>query len=175
MSAIRPEATAALLRWRDVLVGGALIALGLYWILVAGGLLYWIGFAVVLAGGALTVAGIQRARFRQGGGGPGVVTVVEGRIGYFGPLSGGVIDLEDMTQLRLDPSERPAHWHLRQPGQPELAIPVNAEGADLLFDVFATLPGMRTEYMLRLLEAPGDHPVVIWQAASDPQVRRRLH
>ncbi|MDU8913658.1 hypothetical protein [Aestuariicoccus sp. MJ-SS9] len=172
---IRPEAARTLHRWREALAGAALVLLGLYWVFGVGGLLYWIGFAVACAGAALVVAGFQRARFRSGGGGPGVVTVVEGRIGYFGPLSGGLADLEDLTQLVLDPTSYPPHWQLHRAGQPLLAIPLNAEGADQLFDAFASLPGMRTERMLREMQNAGAAPVVIWRAEHVRQTTLRLH
>ena len=44
---------------------------------------------------------------------------------------------------------------LVQPGQPPLQIPLTATGAEALFDAFATLPGIRTERMLREMRATG--------------------
>lgn len=172
---IRLEVAAALRRWREALTGAAVIALGLYWILVSGGLLFWVGWVALAVGAALIVAGIQRARFRMGGGGAGIVTVVEGRVTYFGPLSGGVIDLDALEQLSIDHSARPAHWMLHQSGQPPIAIPVDAEGADALFDVFAALPGMRTEYLLRVLHRTGDHATVVWRTEQLRKATPRLH
>ena len=173
---IRPAAVAALRRWREALVGLAALVLGLNWIfLPGGGVLHWVGYVVALAGGILVVAGVQRVRFRQGGGGPGIVQVVEGRVSYFGPLSGGIVDLQDLRLLSLDRAAHPAHWLLHVPGQPPLAIPVTAEGADELFDAFATLPGIRTEHMLRQLQAADAHAVVIWQSAETESAIRRLH
>lgn len=172
---IRPEAAAALRRWREVLTGAGVIALGLYWIIVSGGLLFWIGWVALAIGAALVVAGIQRARFRMGGGGAGIVTVVEGRVTYFGPLSGGVIDLDSLEQLSIDHSAKPAHWLMHQPGQPPIAIPVNAEGADALFDIFAALPGIRTEYLLRQMHEGGDHATVVWRTERLRQSTPRLH
>lgn len=163
MSFVRPEAMQSLARWREALFGTGAVALGAWWILGMGGLLYWIGYAVVLAGLALTAAGIQRARFRGANGGAGVVRVDEGQISYFGPLTGGAVARSEMTALMLDRSGKPAHWVLRQPGQPDLHIPINAEGSDDLFDAFAALPGLRTEYMLSQMSASGDQAVVIWQ------------
>ena len=163
MSFVRPEVRAGLWRWREALIGSGLIALGLYWALVVHGLIGWIGWAVVLCGAALAITGIQRARFRGRAGGPGVVTVDEGQIVYFGPMTGGAVAARDLERLTLDPSARPAHWILTEPGQPPLQIPVNAEGADALFDVFATLPGLRTERMLKELQGHSVHPVVIWE------------
>ncbi|MWD26642.1 hypothetical protein E0K89_004045 [Aquicoccus sp. SCR17] len=173
MSFVRPEVRAALWRWREVLVALALALLGIWWVLT-GGLLQWIGVALLLAAGALAVAGVQRGRFRGAGGGPGVVQVVEGQVSYFGPLTGGVASLSDLSELRLDPTARPAHWLLFRPKEPPLAIPVNAEGAEDLFDAFATLPGLRTERMLAELRHSA-HPVVIWQRRSQRSEQLRLH
>lgn len=166
MSFIRPEAVQGLARWREVLVGVLVLSLGAWWVLDAGGLLHWIGYAVGAAGLALIAAGIQRARFRGAKGGAGVVQVDEGQIAYFGPLTGGAVARSEMTALLLDPSSKPTQWVLRQPGQPDLHIPVNAEGADALFDAFAALPGLRMEYMLSRMKMQGDQPTVIWQNAQ---------
>jgi hypothetical protein len=173
---IRPGAVAALARWRDALIGGGLVALGLYWgFFTGGGLLHWIGYAVALGGAVMGYAGVQRGRFRQGGEAPGVVQVVEGRISYFGPLAGGVVDLQALEALSLDPTAKPPHWLLSAPGQPALAIPLGARGAEQLFDVFAALPGIRTEHMLRQMQGGARHPVVIWRAETVHARARRLH
>jgi hypothetical protein len=169
MSFIRPEAQRFFLRWRELLLGLGIALLGLYW--ASGfGVLKWVGVAVTLGGALLAFTGLQRARFRAGQDGPGVVSVDEGRITYYGPLSGGAIDLGEMTLLSLDPVSSPPLWVLHQPGAAELMIPITAAGADTLFDAFATLPGLRTEYMLTQLKAGADHPVVIWQKQAP-----RLH
>ncbi|WP_372885396.1 hypothetical protein [Shimia sp.] len=161
MSFIRPEARAALWRWREVLLGAAVVLLGLYW--ASGfGLLRWLGVAVVVAGLALLMAGVQRGRFRVGQGGLGLVQVDERQITYFAPKGGGVVALEDLFCVLLDGSATPAVWVLHHPGRAELRIPVTAEGADALFDAFAVLPGLRTEHMLAQLRQKPHHPVVIW-------------
>ena len=166
---MRPEASAAIARWREALIGGAVALLGIYW--ASGtGLLKWIGFFLVFAGGALVLAGIQRARFRMAGVGPGVVQVDERQVTYFGPLDGGAVAIGDIQTLTLDTSSVPPVWVLSQPGQGDLHIPVNAEGSDALFDAFAALPGIRTEHMLAQLEQKPDHPVVIWSRPA-----ARLH
>lgn len=175
MSFVRPQVRAALGRWRELLIGAGIAALGLSWVLGPGGLLGWLGWVLIAAGLALVVIGVQRVRFRSGSGGPGVVQVDEGQIAYFGPLTGGAVAISDLTRLCLDPSLKPAHWVLDQPGQPPLFIPVNATGADALFDVFARLPGLRTETMLTVLSNQGDHPVVIWQSATRSASITRLH
>ena len=54
-------------------------------------------------------------------------------------------------------------------------IPVNAEGADALLDVFSTLPSIRTERMLAELQGGSDHPVVIWERTPLRPKHQRLH
>lgn len=163
MSFIRPEARAALWRWREVMVGGAVLTIGGWWAFGTIGLLHWLGFAVLAAGAILIATGIQRARFRMGHGGPGVVRVTEQQVTYYGPLTGGVVAMSEMSALTLDPRGTPAHWALEQPGQADLHIPLNAEGAEDLFDAFATLPGIRTEKMLAEMRRSSGKPVVIWK------------
>jgi len=175
MTFIRPQARAAIWRWREVLIGGATIAIGTSWVLGPGGLLGWVGWPLIIAGLALAIVGLQRARFRAGSDGPGVVTVDEGQIAYFGPLTGGAIALSEVERLTLDPTAKPQHWILDQPGQPPLQIPINAKGADALFDVFATLPGLRTQHMLGALNGPGTHPVVIWERVPGRVMLQPLH
>ena len=172
MSFIRPEARATLWRWREALAGAGALLLGLWWGLGTSGALQWVGGAIGLAGVALIVAGIQRGRFRQGGGGPGVVQVDEGRVAYFGPFTGGVVALSEITALHLDRRVRPPRWVLSQPGQPDLPVPLDAEGSEALFDVFASLPGMRTERMLSEMRRESEALVVIWRRSN--RATRRL-
>ncbi|MGY3437964.1 MULTISPECIES: hypothetical protein [unclassified Marinovum] len=163
MSFFRPEAQAALWRWREVLAGGLLLVVGLWWGFGARGwMINGVGYGLCLMALALLVLGLQRARFRAGSDGPGVVQVVEGRVAYFGPLTGGAVDMADLSRLSLDRRLHPAHWVLVQPGIDPLHIPVTAKGADILFDAFATLPGLRTEFMLRELARETSNESVIW-------------
>ena len=166
MTFFRPEAKAALWRWREVLVGIVVAVLALWWLAGPGGLLAFIAPALLVAAGALIMIGLQRGRFRGAGGGLGTVQVDEGQVSYFGPLSGGMIALREMSRLTLEGGQSPAHWRLEQPGLPDVMIPVDAEGADALFDAFASLPGLKTEHMLAQLKAAPDASVVIWQRAA---------
>lgn len=175
MSFIRPEAKLAMWRWREVLVAGFVLLLGLSWINGPGGLLGWLGWILVAVSIALAVIGLQRARFRTGAGGPGVVTIDEGQITYLGPLDGGIVAAREIERLALDPTACPALWVLDQPGQPTLHIPVNAEGAEALFDVFSNLPGLKTEQMLSELNGGSAHPVVIWERTPSRPAHLRLH
>ncbi|MEM6587491.1 MAG: hypothetical protein AAF641_03515 [Pseudomonadota bacterium] len=163
MSFIRPEARAALWRWREVLAGASGLVFGLWWLLSGATLTQWVGGAVALAALALLVAGVQRGRFRGQSGGLGVVRADEGQVAYFEPLTGGVVALSEMSQLRYDATGKPEHWVLAQPGQPDLYIPVNAEGADALFDIFVRLPGLKTERLLSVMRTTAQTQTVLWQ------------
>lgn len=162
MSFLRPEALALLRRWRGVLGGGALALLGLWWTQTSPGVLGWIGWAVLAAGLALAFTGLQRIRFATGQDGPGVVSITEGQVAYFGPLTGGVVALSELGRLEIDHGAKPAHWRLHQSGQPVLEIPLTAQNAAALFDVFAALPGLSTERLLSQMRPRGAHIVVIW-------------
>lgn len=175
MSFVRPEVRAFLHRWRDALVGEMVLLIGLYWVLVAGGLLYYLGYLLIFLGGIQTVIGVQRARFRNGSGGPGVVQVDEGKVSYYGPLTGGSVALNDLTRVSMVASGKPVHWVLDQPGQPSLYIPINAAGADALFDAFAALPGIRTERMLAQMRQASAQAVVIWEKSPQMSDFRSLH
>jgi len=161
---LRPGARAALCRWRETLVGLGIVALGL-WIGIDGfGLVLWFGCAVAVLGGVLAWAGVQRARFRTGQGGAGVVQLDERQITYFGPAQGGIVALDALARIELArDAAGSACWQLFEPGRLPLRIPVNAEGSEALFDAFAALDGLDVEKMLSTLRAPPFHPVVIWR------------
>lgn len=175
MSLIRPEAKAELWRWREVGAGIALLALGLWLVQAPGWLLAVPGGALVLAALALIWLGVQRGRFRGPGGGPGAVQIDEGQVSYFGPLTGGTLALRDLDRLVLEGSLFPPHWRLEQAGQAPLLIPVNAAGAEALFDAFAALPGLRTEHMLARLREKRHQAVVIWQRDLPGSVSQLIH
>jgi hypothetical protein len=172
---IRPEARRQLLRWREAIVGGGLVLLGLWWLFGPGRLLTIPAIGLVVAGLALIWIGVQRARFRSEGDGPGAVQVDEGQIAYFGPLTGGAVALRELSRLTLDRKQYPPHWQLEQPGQPAVVIPVNAAGADALFDAFASLPGLKTERMLAALQTKDAHSIVIWQRDPRKSAQLPLH
>ncbi|MCL3881856.1 hypothetical protein [Marivita sp. GX14005] len=175
-SFIRPEAGAVLRRWREALAGLAIALLGLYWIFgTSPGLLMWVGYLTLAIGGLLSFAGLQKGRFRHGGGGPGLVQIVERRIAYFGPLDGGIVDLDALTSLTYDPTQKPAHWVLTHQGGAPLHIPVTAEGADALFDAFASLPGLAPGRLAAVSQSADTLPVHLWHKATPAARIARLH
>lgn len=139
MSLFRPEAMEAIRRWREVLAGTVVMALGLNWALTGFGALFLIGCGLFLGGAALIISGVQRGRFRQGGGGAGVVDVDERQITYFGPFGGGAMAVGEIVELGTDGA---GTWLLRDVEGRSLSIPMRAEGAEALFDAFSALPGM---------------------------------
>ncbi|XDA97350.1 hypothetical protein AB1M95_14685 [Sulfitobacter sp. LCG007] len=175
MRFIRPEARAQLLRWREAILGVVLLVPGGVWFQPPHGLMLLPALGCVVAGCALIWIGFQRGRFRGPEGGVGAVQVDEGRITYFGPLTGGSVALRELERLTLLRDPSPAHWCLDQPGEPPLMIPVNAAGTDALFDAFATLPGLRTERMLHELRNPGVQGVVIWERSPSRSAHLPLH
>ncbi|WP_199559098.1 hypothetical protein [Nioella nitratireducens] len=173
---LRPEALAAIRRWRESLFGLAVIVLGYALTDVRGSVfLFWLGVAIMVIGGLVVVAGLQRGRFRKAQDGPGVVQIDEARVTYFGPLDGGVADIDELTSLMLDHRSHPAVWILTQPGQPPLHIPVTASGAEALFDAFMRLPGINVPAMLRKLETPTEMKEVIWARRKAVPARPSLN
>ena len=171
MNFIRPEIRRQAWRWRESLIGGAVACLGLYMALTGHGVVWAVGTTVAVIGALLIFAGIQRARFRRGHGGPGLVHVDEGQVIYFGPHDGGVVSIDALERVELEPKARPAGaWVLTEPGAQPLEIPTNAENAEVLFDVFAALEGLQTEKLLAQLRASPNERVTVWQSSG-----RRLH
>lgn len=169
MSFVRPEAQEQIWRWREAIAGAAIALLGAYFIVIGLGFVVFLGVAFLIVGLGLSIAGWQRARFRVGRGGAGIVTITEHQVTYFGPFTGGTVAIESILQVSLNPLPRSGPvWELDRAGDIPLRIPANAEGAEGLFDVFGTLPGLQVETMLATVENPGDAPVVIW-------TRRLLH
>ena len=159
----RPEVRAFFLRWREVLFAGAVLALGLWWVLTGYGFNMWLGYIFCAIGIIWGIAGVQRVRFAQDGGGAGVVQIRERRLGYFGPLDGGVIDVADLSRLEIDPSSHPdPSWVLTSIEGTQLSIPINAKGAEDLFDVFAALPDIKTATVLDVLSRTPDARVTVW-------------
>lgn len=166
MRRVRPELRETLWRGREALAGAVLALLALWWGLGTFGITRWIALAAGLLGLALVWTGAQRWRFARGEKGPGVVEVDERRLTYWGPLSGGAVDLDDLLRLDLDPSGRPAHWVLTPVRGEPLAVPVTAGGAEALLGLFTALPGLRAEALLVALGRTGGPVVTLWRSPN---------
>lgn len=173
MSFLRPEARAALIRWRLPLIGAGVVVLGLYWGLGSFGLLRWLGWVLVVSGAALAVTGIQQARFRQSGLGPGVVQVTEGQIAYFGPETGGIVATDLLQELAIVNTGTARHWALVHEGGPPVSIPSDAMGAEQLFDAFGALPGLSASSLVQAIHDPAPGRRIVWRRRADAQALLR--
>ena len=158
---IRPEAIAALTRWREVALASAVAALGLWTATRGGPILAVVGVALAALGAGLALTALRRLRFAQQIGAPGLVEVIEGEVRYFGPSFGGTASLADLTEIRLLMMRGRRMWRLKQSDGQALLIPVDAAGAEALYDGFSALPGMDMAAVLAALSSAGAGPGVV--------------
>jgi hypothetical protein len=161
MSFFRTEAVAHLTRWLETTVYGCLTLVALAWLwsppmssarifvaLIIGAAGFWLTRAALLsalAGGPLAA--------------PGVVTIDERRIAYFGPAEGGVISINGLGAIGTDGR---GAWRLwAEEGGPPVIIPSTAEGADGLIDAFAALPGFQAAPAITAVR--GRKAITIWR------------
>ncbi len=163
---MRPEVGAALMRWREVLIAAAVTLLGLYFTQLPGPVNQGVGVVLILAGIGYVIVGWRRVRFRGAGNAPGAVRVDEGQIAYFGPAEGGAVALSLMTALSLNGPPTARVWHILSETGETLDIPHDAAGAEALFDIFASLPGMSPDHLLRSLKGSQTGTVGVWQRAD---------
>ena len=151
---IRPAARESLARWRETALSAAVVLAGL-WIATRGGpILAVAGVLLAALGAGLTLTAFRRARFSQGIAAPGLVEVIESEVRYFGPNLGGTVRLDDLTEIRLLTLRGRRMWRLKQADGQALLIPVDAAGAEALYDGFTSLPGLD---MGQVLAALGPH------------------
>ena len=169
---LRPDVAQALHRWREVLVALAVILLGLWITFRPGPIVQGFGFVLMTVGALGLIPALRRARFTASGRGPGVVRVDEGRVLYMGPVTGGAIAIREMTtlSLRRDPDGQAA-WVLVQPGA-LLTIPVNADGAEALFDAFTALNGLSAQHLLHALNRAAPGTERLWTRDRDTALPR---
>ncbi len=156
MPLIRPEISNLIWRAREVIWAMLVVGAGLWMMSTGGYILFPLGFAIGGIGLVLAVTAIRRMRFDQAVGAPGLVELDEAQIGYLGPGAGGFISLPELVELRLLSLRGRRVWRLKQADGQALLIPVDAKGADRLFDAFAGLPGMDTGALVGALGQP-DH------------------
>ena len=167
MSFIRPDLARRLRRWSEfgaailaALLGGLLMRLGGFLFLPVGALL-----TLLSLGWAMTA--LRRLSFQRDVAAPGMVEVIEGQVGYFGPDFGGFVALDDLAELRLAEMHGARQWRLRSLSNEVLLIPVDAAGAEKLFDAFAVLPGIDMAALANALDA-GTATLPLWRS---PQAR----
>jgi len=158
VSFLRPEALAAILRWREAAIGLGAAALGAWWIWTEPGVLRWVGVAFVLGGLAIAREGWSRALRPATGAGPGVVDLTERQLTYLSGHGGGAVSLDHLLRVEIEarrdgPYQSDVFWIVTPEGGEALHIPGDARGADKMFDALAVLPG-------------ADHPTAIRAAGG---------
>lgn len=164
---IRPAALATLARWREVAVSAGVILVGLWTATRGGPILAVAGLALAALGAGLTLTALRRMRFAQAITAPGLVEVVEGEVRYFGPSLGGAVSLADLTELRLLTLRGRRMWRLKQSDGQALLIPVDAAGAEALYDGFTSLPGLDMGQLLTALGPQTTGPGLIVTQTPD--------
>ena len=150
---LRPELRDQIWRGREVIAAAIVAACGLWLVWLGGLLLVPFGLAVTAVGVVLAVTGLRRMRFHLATLAPGIVELDEGQIGYLGPEVGGFVSLLELVELRLLILRGRRVWRLKQADGQALLIPVDASGAERLFDAFANLPGMDQAALVAAVEA----------------------
>lgn len=165
MNFIRPDASAALGRYREALIGAGITLLGFWWAWGSLGLLKWMGLAVAALGGLVLWSGLRHARIRAAHGGVGVVQIDERQVTYLAPVGGGFASLDDVIRIEVskDMAGLPV-WRFHQVGEC-LSIPARAEGAEAIFDALTALSGANVDAAIRAVNSGPDDTVVIWRRA----------
>jgi hypothetical protein len=156
VSFIRPELLDALHRYREALAAACVTAFGL-WLLAYGFgyLVPLVGVGLIALGLGWEVQALRRIRFKQEGDAPGIVRVTEAQIAYYGPRVGGFVGLPELSEIRLLTLRGRRIWKLKQGDGQLLHIPVESDGAETLFDAFATLPGIDMAALVAALGSDG--------------------
>jgi hypothetical protein len=171
---LRPGAVAALRRWREVLAALGLIALGVWIAAFPGPVVQGFGWVLVAVGAAALIPAARRARFAASGEGPGVVRVDERRILYMGPVEGGAVALDAMQHLSIRRLEDGRAAWILVAEDALLAIPVDATGADALFDAFTALPGLSPQALLAARGASRPGTTRLWTRRGTVPPERTL-
>lgn len=163
---LRPEIAAALRRWSEPILALAVVALG-FWIAARPGpVVQGFGWVLVLGGAIALLPAVRRARFAASGEGPGIVKVDERRVLYMGPTHGGTVALDELQALSLRRTEEgDLAWVLVEPGN-LLVIPIDARGAEALFDAFTALPGLSAQAILAARDGTGQGTTRLWSRAE---------
>jgi len=152
MTLIRPEVADLIWRAREVIWASLVVALGGWLIALGGYILIPLGALVGGVGLVLAVTALRRMRFEQSVAAPGVVELDEAQVGYLGPEIGGFLSLQELVELRILSLRGQRVWRLKQADGQALLIPVDAKGAERLFDAFANLPGMDSAALIDALQ-----------------------
>lgn len=171
MTFIRPQATALLWRLREVILTSGIAAFGLWLVWLGGWFLVPLGLIVLAIAGLLLRHAFARLRFLQAVGAPGIVELDEAQLAYMGPEVGGYISLNEAVELRLVTMRGRRLWRIKQADGQAMLVPVDAAGAEQLFDAFAALPGMDVTVLSHALDKPEETAGQAQVALTTPDMR----
>ena len=173
MSFIRPEAAKTISTWAEpVIYAGVAVICGVKGIgLLANGhgvgvVLAAIGlFAIFAFYGAVTRS-VYAQRMREKG--PGIVSILEGRISYLGPLGGAILARDALVSIDIVTNSTAygradLHWVLVDESNQKIAIPGAATDAGKLLDALGALPGFDHEAIVRAMKAHGNERFPVWR------------
>ena len=170
MSFVRPEAARAIRRYAEPAAYAAIAALCLWKsvsLLAAGS---WIGLAPLALGGlaAFAVLGTaERAMVarRSALAGPGMVSLQEGRISYFGPHGGASVAVDALVRVDIVAGDGAsgARWELTDEAGQRLSIPASAAQAETLLDALGGLPGFNNMAVVLAMEAGTPRRSPVWR------------
>lgn len=171
MSFIRPEAAAALKKWREAIIAGVILLGSLQAASATTGTVNLLSWATALVGAALFIEGVRRARLPDRAGGVGVVEVDERQITYLGPMGGGALSINELSKIKvrttsLGPAAADFYWEFNDKAGQRLTIPGNAENASALFDVLTVLPGADYEAVIRASKSKDEGEHLVWTSAQ---------
>lgn len=175
MTFLRPEVGRLLRKWSEPLVMAVVLLLGLWLyfraeatantaLLVIAGILSVVSLALLLLA-------IRRVRLHTDKRGFGVVEVLERKISYFGPDTGGAISIDDLSKVEIV-STRAAgyvdvsYWQLTDRWGNVLIIPVGAKGSDAMVDSFAALAGVNYDLIISAMTVSDNAVFTIWKKSG---------
>lgn len=182
MSFLRAEAVAAIRRYAEPAIYGAIAVVSLWkgidWIAHGD----WQGLAPLIVGALAafaTVGTAERALIarRSARAGPGIVSVQEGRISYFGPHGGASIEVDALVRVDIVTDAGSAfapgaRWELTDETGQRLSIPASAANAGALLDVLGGLPGFNNMAVVLAMAAEGHQRTPVWRRPA-PAIGRR--
>lgn len=172
MSFFRPEAVDAVRRYGEPAIYGVVALVGLWygWKLLNQGA--WVGavlFAIGLFAGFGLFGTIERAivSWRGRRHGPGVVSIHEGQISYFGPEGGAILALDALVRVEIvtttdGPFGSDVFWHLTDELGQTAIIPGGAQDITTLLDRLGGLPGFDHIAVISAMGSTDDARFKIW-------------
>ncbi|MEM9138581.1 MAG: hypothetical protein AAGB15_02025 [Pseudomonadota bacterium] len=173
MSFFRPEAKAALRRFGEPVLYFVVAIIGLWQGLRLINQGSWAGAVLMGLGGLAALAVFNAAEralvaWRARRAGPGLVSIQEGRIAYFGPNGGAVMALDALVRVEIittndGPMADDHFWQLTDETGQIAVIPGGAQDATDLLDRLGSLPGFDHMAVISAMGSTENARFLVWQ------------